>query len=383
MAKNDNLTDFLTDVANAIRAKKGISGKINPQNFSSEIASISTGSGGGDAPTPSPSEPLFPVIGDGKTYLYITIAEKGRMTVPLYFSQTVANGVAIDWGDGSASQSISGTGNKNTTHVYAVPGNYVISLSPVDGCTLGLGHGSSSYCVLGSTNNNGKVYCNMLQGVEIGDNVTSIGNYAFQYCYSLASVVIPEGVTSIGASAFYYCYSLASVVIPEGVTSISANTFYYCYSLASVVIPEGVTSIGDYAFQECHSLASVVIPESVTSIGSYAFFYCYSLASVVIPESVTSIGGYAFRECFSLASVVIPRGVTSIGSAAFYYCYGMAIYDFSQCLSVPTLAATSAFSGIPSDCKMVIPDALFDEWSTATNWSTYASKMVKASEFNG
>lgn len=42
MAKTNNLTDFLTDVANAIRTKKGTTGTINPQNFSSEIASIST-----------------------------------------------------------------------------------------------------------------------------------------------------------------------------------------------------------------------------------------------------------------------------------------------------------------------------------------------------
>ena len=43
MAKNNNLTDFLTDVATAIRTKKGTSALINPQNFSSEIASIETG----------------------------------------------------------------------------------------------------------------------------------------------------------------------------------------------------------------------------------------------------------------------------------------------------------------------------------------------------
>lgn len=43
MAKNNNLTDFLTDVANAIRTKKGTTGTIDPQSFSSEIASISTG----------------------------------------------------------------------------------------------------------------------------------------------------------------------------------------------------------------------------------------------------------------------------------------------------------------------------------------------------
>ena len=49
----------------------------------------SSGGGGGSD---------MPVIGDGKTYLYITIAAEGRMNVPLYFSQTVANGVTIDEG---------------------------------------------------------------------------------------------------------------------------------------------------------------------------------------------------------------------------------------------------------------------------------------------
>lgn len=43
MAKNNNLTDFLTDLADGIRAKKGTTGTINPQNFRSEIASIQTG----------------------------------------------------------------------------------------------------------------------------------------------------------------------------------------------------------------------------------------------------------------------------------------------------------------------------------------------------
>ena len=42
MSKQNNLTDFLTGVAGAIRAKKGTTAKINPQNFESEIASIDT-----------------------------------------------------------------------------------------------------------------------------------------------------------------------------------------------------------------------------------------------------------------------------------------------------------------------------------------------------
>lgn len=40
MSKENNLTDFLTDVADAIREKKGTTEKINPQDFSEEIRKI-------------------------------------------------------------------------------------------------------------------------------------------------------------------------------------------------------------------------------------------------------------------------------------------------------------------------------------------------------
>lgn len=49
MAKNNNLGDFLKDIADTIRAKKGTTGTINPQNFSSEIESIQTGTDTSDA----------------------------------------------------------------------------------------------------------------------------------------------------------------------------------------------------------------------------------------------------------------------------------------------------------------------------------------------
>ena len=460
MAKNNNLTDFLTDVADAIRTKKGTTTKINPQDFSSEIASIPTG--GGSATTSKSSVNFYDYDGtllhsyskdeflalsalpdlptregltcqgwnytlaqakeyvtfygildigatyitdDGKTRLYIKIAANGRMTVHLYFSQSAANGVTIDWGDGSTTQTLTGTGNKNTTHTYASIGDYIITLKVTSG-TLGLGNGSSSYSVLGSTNNNGKVYCNMLQKAEIGSSVTSIGNSAFNGCYSLSSINIPEGVTSIGNNAFNECYSLSLINIPEAVTNISgyafsscyslslinipeavtnisSYAFNSCYSLSSINIPEGVTSIGNSAFQYCYSLSSIIIPSNVTSIGNNAFSYCRSLSSINIPEGVTSIGNSAFNGCYSLSSINIPEGVTSIGNYTFQNCYGMAYYDFRASQSVPTLSNTNAFNNIPSDCKIVVPDSLHSSWTTATNWSTYKSKIFKASNFNG
>ena len=268
------------------------------------------------------------ITDDGKTRLYIRIAAEGRMNVPLYISQTVANGVTIDWGDGSATQTLSGTGNVNTTHTYANIGNYVITLDPVDGCTLGFGDGTSSYCVLGSTGNNGKVYCNMLQSVQIGNGVTGIGNNAFSNCSSLANITIPDGVTSIGDFAFQLCSSLASITIPDN-----------------------VTSIGESAFEECSSLASVTIPDNVTSIGSDTFGYCSSLASVTIPDNVTSIGDFAFEEC-----------------------YGMAKYHLKP-TTPPTLSNTNAFANILSDCIIYVPAGCLEAYQNATNWATYASKM--------
>ena len=316
------------------------------------------------------------ITDDGATRLHIRIATVGRMTVPLHIGQTVSNGVSIDWGDGSAAKTISGTGNVNTSHTYAETGDYVISLMPKDGCTLSFGDGSSSYCVMGSTGNNGKVYCNMLQDVSIGKNVISIGNDAFQRCHSLASITITNSVTSIGNSVFMYCYSLASITIPNSVTSIGDYALQYCLSLASITIPTGVTSIGKYALQNCYSLASITIPNGVTSIGVYAFLYCYSLASITITNSVTSIGNSVFSNCYSLASITIPDSVTSIGDYSFSYCYGMRYYDFSACTAIPDLSNKSAFSNIPSDCQMLIPSALYNNWKTATNWATYASYMV-------
>ena len=315
------------------------------------------------------------ITDDGATKLHIRIATVERMTVPLYIGQTVDNGVSIDWGDGSASETLAGTGDVNTSHTYAEPGDYVISLMPEDGCTLSFGTNSESYRVMGSIEDSGTVYLNMLQDVSIGKNVTSIGSYAFTSCFSLARVTIPDGVTSIGSYAFFSCFSLARVTIPDGVTSIGDNTFSNCYFLASITIPDGV-SIGSYAFNNCSSLASITIPDGVTSIGNNAFNSCSSLVRVTIPDGVTSIGSRAFSFCSSLTRVTIPDGVTSISNNAFSACSGMRYYDFSVCTDIPTLTNINAFNGIPSDCQMLIPTALYDEWITATNWATYASKMV-------
>ena len=293
---------------------------------------------------------------DGKTRIYITLGE-GR-TSPLL--GCCPNGtVIVDWGDGTTPDTLTGTSTSTIqytpTHNYTSPGNYVISLTVNGTCGFLGSNTSNNYCYLlkySTTADTRNVYYqNAITKIEFGDNVTSIGNSAFQSCYSLTSLTIPNGVTSIGQ-----------------------NTFQNCYSLTSLTIPDGVTSVGATAFENCYSLTSLTIPDGVTSIVNYTFSSCYSLTSITIPDSVTSIEQRAFQNCYSLTNIIIPNSVTSIGVSAFQNCYGMAEYHLKP-TTPPALSNTNAFASIPSDCIIYVPQGSLEAYQTATNWATYASHM--------
>lgn len=290
------------------------------------------------------------ITDDGKTRLYITIPAESRMNVPLYFSQTVTNGVTIDWGDGASAETLSGTGNIKTTHLYTAPGNYMITLLPDSGCALGLGGNATTMCVMGSNRDAKIFFCGFLKKVEIGQNVTELRRGDFQYCVSMESITIPMGVTSIGI-----------------------QTFNYCYSLKSITMPSGMTSIGDSAFSYAQGLRGISIPKSITSFASNTFAYCSWTRIITIPSSIAMIPISFMANCLSLASLTVPKSVTSLKGAAFSNCYGLYRLHLRP-TTPPTITATS-FTNIQSDCIIYVPKGSLSAYQTATNWSTYASYM--------
>ena len=198
-------------------------------------------------------------------------------------------------------------------------------------------------------------------GVEI------IGSSAFSDCDALTSVSLPAA-TSIGENAFRDCNALTSVSLPVA-TSIGANAFESCNALTSVELPSAI-NIGAYAFASCSALTSVSLP-AATSLVAYAFFNCVRLASVSLPAA-TSIGSQCFQNS-ALTRVSLPA-ITSIESYAFSSCSKLTtMYIGTESNTVCTLSSTNA---IPSNVSAIyVPYNLQGKYKTATNWSSFASKI--------
>lgn len=294
MSKQDNLTDFLTDVADAIREKKGSSEKINPQNFSEEIRSIESGGSGGFNFT-------------------------GEVFDPSIISQT----------------------------------NY--------------------------------------KSIRFNEGVTTMDATFINNMTALESLYLPSTLTKIPISAVGKADSLSVIVVdPRNPVYDSRNGCNavmrksdneLIFGCKGTIIPEETTSLGYGAFATNRGLTSIVIPSNVKTFGAYCFNGCTNLGSITLNEVLTSISIYGISQCTKLRTIVFPSTINSLQMGALSGNTAMVCYDFSKHTIIPRMYNINALNGIPSTCAIVVPDALYDEWKSATNWSTYADRIVKASEY--
>ena len=191
MARTDTLGNFLTDVADAIREKKGTTDTILASNFDTEIESIETG--GGSTVTKGI------IINEFDENGYATdVSVVGMTSIPSYY-------FAAD--------------NDNTNRNAL--NKYVKNIQLPAG-TTSIGIGAFQYC----TN---------LALTELPAGITSIRVFTFYGCTNLALTELPSGVTSIETGAFNGCTKLSKFALPNitSVPTLSSTNAFHSTPIAS------------------------------------------------------------------------------------------------------------------------------------------------------
>ena len=142
------------------------------------------------------------------------------------------------------------------------------------------------------SNNLKTIFGNQVREYVIGENVTSIGNYAFYKCSDLTSVSIPSSVTSIGIDVFWGCNSLTLVTVYMVTpVKITQNTFGN-RAKATLNVPKGSKSAyqnADY-WKEFKNIVEMEIPcatPTISYVEGKLVFECET-AGATIRSSITS-----------------------------------------------------------------------------------------------
>ena len=297
---------------------------------------------------------------DGKTRLYIKIDNSARKDMTLNLYQNTAGDISVDWGDGSAAETSDTAGDISLPHTYESAGEYTITLTVKTGAKAGLGHFSSPYkqVFTGSGTNpdsdtfSSNVHTNALIRAEIGNDIADIESEAFYGCENLESVNIPTSITYIKGDAFLDCRKLQWI-------SNKHVLMMYSFALTENGLQRATFGGGGYAYGS-----------------SSAFQKDKNLKRAVLPTHYSMILSSDYNGCTALVEVICNSNIKKIGSMAFFGCYALKKLDLTKNTEIPTLESYNAFQKTAADLEILVPAALAEEWKKATNWVTYADKII-------
>lgn len=141
--------------------------------------------------------------------------------------------------------------------------------------------------------------CKNLTSVNIPSSVTEVESNVFFQCSHLtkAEFASIESICSIEfdySNPLFYAHHLyingeevTELIIPDNVTSIGNYAFNGCTGLTSVTIHENVTSIGNNAFAQCGPITVTCLATTPPTLGSNVFSNNYGAFVIYVPaESV-------------------------------------------------------------------------------------------------
>ena len=214
------------------------------------------------------------------------------------------------------------------------------------------------------------------------DNITKIGENAFNMCVALTTIKLPAELKTIDAQAFRSCDHLATVDYGTKVETIGDGAFWSTGALKKFFFKGSVKTLGANAFRES-GLTCVHLKGDMT-IGNEAFRECRSLKYVEFPatssatQPLTYVAEGMFAECTSLPFITLPSTVTEIKDNAFNGCSHLNYVNILA--ETPATLTTNAFDNTPKNVyvkasKLSAYQANAD-WNTLNLKDTYEQRLA-------
>lgn len=139
----------------------------------------------------------------------------------------------------------------------------------------------------------------------------------------------------------------------------------------------GMTEVRNYQFISYRNLLKFIsTKEQKISVGSYSFDGCTGIKEISI-DKVRAGSQSFFRGCSSLKKLVIFSGGDLANRNSFVDCTSLQVVDLSGLTAVPNIHPSSAFTNVPSTCKIIIPKSIsVEDWKSSTNWANWADKLI-------
>jgi hypothetical protein len=294
------------------------------------------------------------ITSDNSTRVYISLKE-GALSPNIGIC--VNGTITIDWGDNSATETVTGTSISNTIytpHTYATSGDYVISISVNSGTINFVGE---------STRGRSHILTD-------GTSSTSALTTMYRCCVKKVHFGTGFKTNLTLFSAFSGCYNLENVILPKYINSVYDEAFESCYSLKFIIIPDTVTFNASGIFYNCHSLSKIVTSNTRLN-GSYLCQNCYALSKIQIPEVPADISSSQFQSCYSLINITIPKSIATLGNQ---FTFPVLTYIKFTRSTPPSANGSNVFASIGTSCILYVPALVSNKYMTASNYpdpSTY------------
>lgn len=244
--------------------------------------------------------------------------------------------------------------------------------------------------------------CTGLETITLPASVTTVGEGAFARCHSLTSFTISNNGTqaqalTLGNEAFLDCPALTQVQLGANLTSIGNSTFtgtglttldlskctklqhvgdwaYYLSNVTSATFPAQLNDLGKGAFLYSERLVQATLPAALETLPNYTFAGSTVLDTVNL-AGVKHIGDYALYNATQINYLTLPASVQSIGNHAMAGMTGLKLIN-TQAIQVPSLG-NEVWAGVDqANVRLIVPNGHGKPYTEAEQWKEFMVSYI-------